>query len=85
MMTAFCCVLCLLCVWLIAQPLLSPSSAAQATASDLELHNTERGDLSRFLDSIQFDLERGLISEAEFKKQQTKVKSRLSELAREVL
>jgi hypothetical protein len=73
-------VLTLVCIWAIARPLLVASSDRANQESVGELQITEREDLERFLESLEFERARGLIGDSEFQKQQSKTRSRLEKI-----
>ena len=62
---------------MIARPLLMPTAFYPETS---ELEVSEKADLLRFLESLEFEHQRGLIAEAEFIKQKAKVNKRLEAL-----
>lgn len=66
---------------LVAWFVLKPFFGASAAFSDSEMGTYERQDLVRLLESLEFDLARGLIAEADYAKQKEKALLRLKHLS----
>lgn len=71
------------CIFFIVRPLLATEAQSDEAANQLEeIQVSEQQDLIRFLESLEFERARGLISEDEFAKQQAKVNRRLEQIGR---
>lgn len=77
------CILTFLCIWIIAYPFLLATPEVADRNSLEELRYTEREDLLKFLESLEFEKARGLISVDEYAKQQSKVQKRLQKMSGE--
>ena len=73
----------LICVWAIVRPIMIGESEVKYQDGLSEIQYSERNDLQRFLESLEFERARGLIGEDEYIKQQAKVKKRLGKIVGE--